>query len=457
MNLQAAVYRIVRNVYFHVKGFRAPQVGQFLEESQWWSPEKIYEFQNENLHKLIEYVYEYVPYYHRIMDERRLKPKNIQTTDDVIKFPVLTKEILRKNWEELVSTDVSSLKTSVRKTGGSTGEPLRIVNDYSNGAWENAAFERGLGFAGYRTGEPMVELFGGTLGLAPESFLKKLKAKFSGVVFLPAFEISQNTINSYPKKIIQSKAKVLRGYTSAIYLLAESMDDAKINISLQSVHPTAETLYDFEREKMKQIFNCEVFDQYGCAEVNSIAFECAFHNGLHISDENVFLEVLKNTKRVSNRKMGAMTLTTLHNYAMPLIRYQNGDMISLGRESCSCGRGLSRITKIYGRSNDLLLTKDGRLISATFLPSYCVNVYMKGVQQFQVIQETKDIIHLKMVKTPDFKESELKPLFEVFSRYLGNIEIKVEYVNSIPRTPQGKLKFVISKFGQKFLCKENET
>lgn len=456
MSLRAVTYRTVFDVYSHIKGFQAPQIWQFLEESQWWSAEEIRKFQDENLRRLIEYAYKYVPYYRRIMEEQGLKPKDIQTTDDLIKLPVLTKKKFRKNWNQLISTQANSSKTSIRKTGGSTGEPLRIMNDYSNGAWENAAFRRGLGFAGCKLGQPIIQLFGGTLGLAPESFLKKLKAKFSGVVFLPAFEISHDTVENYVRKIRQSKAQYLRGYASAIYLLAKIMEDVKLNISLRAVFPTSETLHGFQQETIEKAFQCEVFNQYGCGECNSIAIECTSHNGLHVSDEHVFLESLKDKERVLDREMGALTLTTLHNYAMPLIRYQNGDIISLSKALCSCGRSFSRITKIYGRANDLLLAKDGRLVSGTFLPSLCVNVDFKGIQQFQVVQETKDIIHLKVVKTPRFVESELGPLFEVFQRYLGDVKIEVEYVASIPRTPQGKLVFVISKFGNKLLHKEDK-
>ena len=89
-------------------------------------------------------------------------------------------------------------------------------------------------------------------------------------------------------------------------------------------------------------FQCGVFNQYGCAECNSIAFECTSHNGLHVSDEHVFLEALDGKERVLDGEMGALTLTTFYRYMMPLIRYQNGDIISKDNSSCSCGRGLSK-------------------------------------------------------------------------------------------------------------------
>ena len=98
MSLRAVTYRAVFDVYSRIKGFQASQIRQFLEESQWQSPVEIRKFQDENVQRLIEYAYQYVPYYRRVMEEQELKPKDIQTTDELIKLPVLTKENFRKNW-----------------------------------------------------------------------------------------------------------------------------------------------------------------------------------------------------------------------------------------------------------------------------------------------------------------------------------------------------------------------
>jgi len=451
MDMRAFFYRAVSGIYFSLKGSRYLQISRCLERSQWWTSEQIHQFQNEELHKLIEYVYEYVPYYRKIMQERKLKPEDIKTTEDITKFPVLSKDLLRKYLNQLISTQNNSIKKYIRRTGGSTGEPLQIMNDYTNSVWENVAFYRGFNFAGYQRGDKIISLFGGTLGLAPEGKIDKLKTKFSGTVFLPAFEISQQNINKYVNEIKKSKAKFLRGYTSAIYLLAKLMDKSNITIPLIAVFPTAETLQDFQREQIEKTFQCKVFDQYGCGECNSIAFECASHSGLHISDENVFLEVLKNKERVPNGEMGALTLTTLHNYAMPLIRYQNGDIVSLDKRPCLCGRGLSRISRIYGRANDVLLSQNGELISGAFIPHLFRNT--EGIEQVQLIQEEKDEIILKVVKGPKFSEKELTERIEILHKYLGDVKINVEYVSFIPTTPQGKLKSVISKFGNSLLCK----
>lgn len=441
--MRAAIYRAVNRAYFTLKGFGAPRVGRVLEKSQWQAPEELIRLQNENLAKMIRYVYAHVPYYRRVMEEKKLGPGDIETVADLEKFPVLTKEIFRREFKNLMSSDPGLRRPDIRKTGGSTGEPLRIAVDYENSAWEAAAFQRGLGFSGYKMGDTMVSLFGGTLGLAPEKIVSKAKARFAGSIFLPAFEISSENARQYAKKIKDSGALFLHGYSSAIYLLAKLLDASDIRLNLRAVFPTAETLFGFQRERIEKVFGGRVFDQYGCGEINSIAFECASHRGLHITDENVIVESLDRGWRVAAGVMGSATLTTLHNFAMPLIRYQNGDAVTLGGGPCPCGRGLSLIEKIYGRTNDLLVSKSGTLISASFVPHLFRDT--EGIVQIQLIQESRDSVTIKIVKGDGFTQGQLDARLKVIRDYLGDVEIKVEYVVGISRTPKGKLKFAISK------------
>lgn len=155
---------------------------------------------------------------------------------------------------------------------------------------------------------------------------------------------------------------------------------------------------------------------------------------------------------MTDGEMGALTLTTFHNYALPLIRYQNSDIISINRKNCLCGRGLTLIEKLYGRANDLLLTSDGRLICATFMPWLFLTA--EGIKEIQVVQEKRDLVVLKIVKGDNFSAEDLSSKTSIIRKYLGSVEIQVEYVLSIPKTPQGKLKYVISKFGEDLLCRK---
>jgi len=442
MSTRSRLYRGLNALRWWIGNPQVLEVRRLLAESQWWSPERIRAYQDESLRALIEYAYKHVPYYQSVMKARGLTPRSIKTVDDLEKLPILDKQTLRENWQGLMSDEVDPYRVPMRRTGGTTGEPLTIAGDTRNGAYENGAFLRGLGFGGYQQGEKMVKLFGGTLGLSPESFLSRIKARLAGETFLPAFELSSQNVAQYVATIQRSKAKSLRGYSSAIYLLAKLMAEAGLRLRLQAVFPTAETLYDHQREVIEDNLG-KVFEYYGCGEVNSIAFECEAHQGLHVSEEHVFLEVLREEKPAPEGEMGAVTLTTLQNYTMPLIRYQNADVAIRAAQECSCGRGLGRISRILGRFNDLLRAKDGRLISGAFIPHLFRGT--EGIQQVQVIQETEDLLRVEVVRGPQFAEREMEGVLETIKRYLGDVTIELKYVDDIPTTSMGKLRFVISK------------
>lgn len=445
MSVRSRLYRGLDVARWQIRNPQMLQVRHFLQESQWWSAEEVKAYQEKRLHVLIKHAYEHIPYYRRVMQFRGLRPRDIRGLEDLAKLPVLNKETLRREWKALIADGTDPTAVSVRQTGGTTGEPLKVARDCSNGVYENAAFRRGLALSGHRQGESLVKLFGGTLGLAPIRRLDVLKARLAGEVFLAAFELRRENVHEYLSSIRCSGARFLRGYTSAITLLAKLMKETDERLQLQAIFPTAETLYDHQRDLIKERLG-DVFEYYGCGELNSIAFECSAHQGLHISQEHALLEILRDGEAVPEGEMGAVTMTTLQNYTMPLIRYQNSDVAILTSEPCPCGRSLTRIARIMGRMNDLLRTTDGELVSGAFIPHLFRTT--TGIEQVQVIQETRERIVVKVVRGPEFAEAEIDGVVKTIRRYLGDVAVDIEYVSSIPTTGAGKLRSVISRVAE---------
>ena len=261
MSLRALATSCVFNVYFRLKGCRVPQVRRFLARSQFWAPARLRGLQDEALRDLVRYAYEHVPYYRAVMRERGLQPGDIRTQDDLRLLPVLTKEGLRRNWESLRS-DEARRGVYLRRTGGSTGEPLGVLSDDANGDWENAAGVRGMGWMGYHEGDPIAVLFGGSLGLKQDSLRDRLRRALMGETFLPAFEIRPENALDYAGVITRKRLRFLRGYASALYILARLLRERGAALPLAGVSSTAETLLDFQRETMEQVYGCRVSDQY---------------------------------------------------------------------------------------------------------------------------------------------------------------------------------------------------
>src|SRR5262249_36059664 len=130
----------------------------------------------------------------------------------------------------------------------------------------------------------------------------------------------------------------------------------------------AMVLHDWERRTIEAVFDCPVTNRYGCEEVSLIACECERHDGLHINADGVYVEVLRHDGTpAAPGEAGAVVVTALANRAMPILRYQVGDMAVASDRCCPCGRGLPLLECIEGRVADYVVTPSGQLISGISL------------------------------------------------------------------------------------------
>src|SRR5215510_7013217 len=361
-----------------------------LERSQWWSRTELEVYQDERLASLIRHAYDNVPYYRHVMEDRKLHPNDIRHAADLAKLPILTKDVVRRERGNLLATNFSARELTEARTGGSTGEPLSFFHSKEARAVHQAAFRRGLRWAGLEWGEPVVSISGGLLGTARTSSKERIRRLLTRDHFLPAFEIRYDRIDSTYDWLNEMRPKALLGYTSSLYALADlCARTEKTGLRIPLSFSTAEVLFPFHVERLQSAFGSTVFDYYGCGEVNSIAYQCQFRDGYHVSDEKVLLEVLPIKDQADSsraeRKTGRLLVTDLTNWAFPFIRYETGDSIVLTDEACPCGRKLSRIKEVIGRLHDFILTTSGDLLAGEFFPH--LMRFSRGVEQYQIVQE----------------------------------------------------------------------
>jgi phenylacetate-CoA ligase len=373
-----------------------------LEQTQWWDQGKNKELQEKKLRALIKHAYENVPYYHKMFRENRLNPLDIRTTEDLMKLPVTTRDDVRRNFDDLIAKNYNPKKMRLASTGGTTAEPLRFYVPKDRG-WGWGAFWRAFHWYGVEMGDKWAMIWSHPF---EQTMIMKLRDKISRVlrryIFLSAFELSEEKLNLFAYNIKKFKPKYLIAYPSAAYILSEYIKQQGIDeVKLKVVITTAEKLYDYQRETIKDVFGCKVFEYYGGGEVLSLAYECPEHHGLHITTENVILEFLMNGKPTSPGEMGSITVTDLYNYAMPFIRYENGDLGTLSDETCACGRGLPLMESVEGRITDVIVTKDG-FISSPILTTIFKNL---PVNQYQVIQEKEGDILIKIIKGDEYSHN----------------------------------------------------
>jgi phenylacetate-CoA ligase len=202
-------------------------------------------------------------------------------------------------------------------------------------------------------------------------------------------------------------------------------------------------LYPYQRALIEDVFGCRVLNRYGALETGWIACECEKHTGLHISAENVYLEVLRDGLPVPDGEAGAVVVTNLNNYGFPFIRYCLGDVARKSRYMCPCGRGQPMLEGVEGRVLDMFRTRDGRLIwGGAFVELFEV----EGIRQFQVVQQSLGHIVVRVVRGERFPEGRLEMIGHAVNKIMGEqTTVRFEFPEEIPLTDAGKWRFTISE------------
>jgi phenylacetate-CoA ligase len=215
---------------------------------------------------------------------------------------------------------------------------------------------------------------------------------------------------------------------------------------IKSIISSAEVLYEYQRELIESVFHCKVFNRYGCREFGNIAHECSEHSGMHINVEHVYVECIKEDgEPAALGERGELIITDLDNYGMPFIRYKIGDIGELSDRKCNCGRVLPLLKEVGGRTFDIIVGTNGRCLGGTFW-TLLFRTAFNGIQQFQVVQVSKNKINIKLVIDALFNMKDIDKLINKIQEYCGNdMQINIRIVDKIPLTESGKFRFVISK------------
>ncbi|MDD3247660.1 MAG: phenylacetate--CoA ligase family protein [Methanosarcina sp.] len=417
-----------------------------LVDSQWkpYSDQK--KDQENQLKHMISFAYKNVPYYHKLFNKLKLDSYDIRTTEDLEKLPILTKDIIKQNFEDLKPVNLDSMKYYVNSTGGSTGTPLQFRLLKYDRFFNGVSLYRGWGYAGYELGDKMVFLAGSSLDVGSKSFIVKKAHEISrNIRKLSSFDMSTQDMQQYAKVINSFKPEFIRGYPSSINFFANFLDENKIDIiTPHAILTTAEKSIPSIQKNIKNIFGCDVYDAYGLNDGGLGAYECSEHNGLHIDTERSIMEIVDDEGLQLENGVGKILATSLHNYAMPFIRYDTGDMGHIVDDICGCGRGSKLLKEVIGRSADILLTPEGKHVHGYFI-LYIFWDYGEGIKEYQVIQEKIDKLVIKIVAENKLNEAQLDGIREIIRSKSEGWEVEFRFVDKIERTRAGKYKYIINE------------
>lgn len=422
----------------------------FLQESQWWSKEKLEDYQMQQLSKLLHHAYENVPYYRKVFDERGLKPKDIQNFNDLKKLPYLTKEIIRENLGDLIAQNYSKSRLEYITTGGSTGIPLGFyIERHASTAKEWAFMLTQWNRVDFKIGSRRIELRGRVVQSASKGKFWKYDPA-DKILILSSYHMTDEVLPKYINKILEFQPEFLHVYPSTITILARFMKKNNITFfpTIKALLCGSENLYTWQRELFENVFKCRVYSWYGHTEQAVLAGECEKSSYYHIFPEYGFTELINVSwnSLVNESEMGEIIATSFNNYVMPLIRYRTMDLGVYTDKECSCGRKYPLLKKIEGRLQDLIVAKDKRLITVTaFIFGQHFESFSR-IKEMQLVQEKVGIVIFKIVKLFDYSDAdEREILFKIKKASSNGLDVKFEYVTDIPRTKNGKYKFLIQK------------
>jgi len=414
-------------------------------QQQWKSLDELQSIQLEKLKKLLFHAYETVPYYRQVWDEIDFHPKLVMSADDIKHIPALTKTDISNNFDRLLSELHKSNYLS-KSTGGSTGAPMHFAYSQESFSRRNAVMWRGYSWAKLLPGKKSIYLWGTSIG--EESLRSKIKDslynKFYNRTMLSCFEMPDATMNRYVKYLNKSSADVLVSYVNPVYYFAQWVLDNNIRIdTLKSIITGAEPLHEYQREIIEKAFDCDVYNTYGCREVMLIASECEYKEGLHINIDHLVIEAVDNNNQHVLDAPGELLITDLHNYAMPLIRYKNEDIVTLSSKKCNCGRGLPLMSNVQGRVLDVIRTIEGKILPGEFFPHFFKDFH--AIEKFQVIQNEITKLDIKIIVKDNFQSHELTEIKKQIKAAVGDkMKLNVSIVEEIPLTPSGKHRVTIS-------------
>lgn len=415
-----------------------------LEHSQWLSPDEIRNAQFMQLRHVLDEAFRKIEYWGDSLRQIDFRPDQPVTAEQFVTLPVLSRLDTQKLGNSLLNPEVPAQhgRISMAHTSGSTGIPVAFYQtDLTQHFWRALTlrehFWQQRNFSGslasirsnIENGEAL------NWGVATEGIIR------TGPAYL--MNIRSDIDHQLDWLVARSPDYVLTHPSNLKALVKRAIREGVVLPNLKQLRTFGEVLPEETRELCRRAWGVEIADVYSSEETGYIGLQCE-QGAYHVQSENLLVEIIGDHGGPAKPgEIGRVLITTLHNFAMPLIRYDIGDYAESGAE-CPCGRGLPVIRRILGRERNMLKLPDGTEHWPSFPEDLWVGI--APVQQLQVIQKTLDSVILRLKPSRPLTEEEKVRLVEIFKRTLAfPYRITVEEVPSIPRTKNSKFEDFISE------------
>lgn len=414
-----------------------------FEHSQWWPLAKLEAKQFRQLREVLAHAAQTVPFYRDRLSAAGIDPAHDIDPAAFARLPLLTRRDIQRQGSALVSQALPPGHGQLveHKTSGSSGEPLRVFGSQLDTMfwfaqtlrdhfWHRREFAGKLCAIRSRVND--IELRG--WGPATDALFVTGPSALLNIRTDPARQM---------KWLQQHNPDYLLSHPTNLRELARLSLRGGVKLPrLREVRTFGETLPQDLRALCREAWGVSVADVYSAEEVGYIALQCPEHEHYHLQSEHLLIEILDDEGRpCTPGAIGRVVVTTLHNFAMPLIRYALNDYAEVG-EPCNCGRGLPVLTRILGRSRNMLALPDGR----RYWPSFPVMRYADAsIRQLQIIQHTRGTVEARFVAERTLRPDEESALITAIHDALGfPFAVTLTPVPEITRSPSMKYEDIVS-------------
>lgn len=412
------------------------------------SRQQLLERQQTRLKALLKHACHHTVYYRKIFDEAGFDPSSMTDSGELLNLPLLTKEVVRNHFDDLTAKNIAKEDCLLANTGGSTGVPMEFLRDRNSlflRKGQEYYFDRWMG---YQIGEKIA------LFVAASHFdgtVDKLKARIRNatcerMLRFDPHNITDEYLAEFLPEYVKYRAPFIKCFPNSLTAFAHYVKRQGIQLPpARVISCTGENLYQHQREMFEDVFGGEVFEKVGTRESGVFACECRLHKGMHVFTEGVFLEIIrKDGNPAGPGEIGKVVLTDLFNHAMPLIRYDIGDMaVAAGDRICACGSQLPMIEKLLGRDRDIIIDSYGNPKPGYLFTEIIMHMNLRA--QFQVVQPDHEQLIVK-IANKDADDIDIQQIETAFQALVGpDIRISFESVTDISRDASGKYGYVVSK------------
>jgi phenylacetate-CoA ligase len=411
------------------------------------------ELQLKRLKQTVRQAYKNIPFYKESLSRLHIAPKDITIVKDIERLPFTTREDLREHYPFGMLAVPKEQVVRLHTSSGTTGKPKAIF--FSKKDVDRAAelIARCLIMTGIKKDDVLQNMM--TYGLFTGALVMHYGAEKVGVLVIPAGPGNTKRQISLMQDFRTTTLHVTPSY--ALYLASvihsEGLDP-KRDLFLRRAYMGSEPYSEETREKIEKSLGIDVYNSYGLSEMNGpgVAFECMGKNGMHLWEDNFIMEIIDpdTGEKLPDGEKGELVLTTLYREAMPILRYRTRDIVMIIPGRCKCGRTHRRISRIIGRSDDMIIIR-----GVNIFPQQIERVLMgvKAVaQNYQIVLEAYDQMTVRVEISKDLFDGKVEHLVnlknEITEKLRSEILVKPKVELLEPGTlpvSEGKAARVIDK------------